>query len=79
MEDAVADRVFIDNPYCKPFVDNIVTAFNTKLPPSSLLKSETWNSGARDTSSPLTITSADDDSKIESKYSFSFSSLGSFI
>ncbi|XP_063908867.1 integrator complex subunit 1 isoform X2 [Zophobas morio] len=65
VEDAVADRVFIDNPYCKPFVDNIVTAFNTKLPPSSLLKSETWNSGARDTSSPLTITSADDDSKIE--------------
>ncbi|EEZ98703.1 integrator complex subunit 1 [Tribolium castaneum] len=65
VEDAVADRIFIDNPYCKPFVDNIITAFNTKLPPSSLLKSETWNSTARDTSSPLTITSADDDTKSE--------------
>jgi integrator complex subunit 1 len=65
VEDAVADRIFIDNPYCKPFVDNVITAFNTKLPPSSLFKSETWNSAARDTSSPLTIMSNDDESKTE--------------
>ncbi|CAH0555452.1 unnamed protein product [Brassicogethes aeneus] len=61
VEDAVTDRVFIDNPYCKPFVDNIITAFNTKVPPNSLLKSEPWSSAARDTSSPLTIHSVDED------------------
>ncbi|XP_074031571.1 integrator complex subunit 1 [Leptinotarsa decemlineata] len=61
VEDAVGDRVFVDSPFCKPFVDNIVTAFNTKIPPSSLLKSETWTSATRDTSSPLTINSIDED------------------
>ncbi|KAG5898788.1 hypothetical protein JTB14_010998 [Gonioctena quinquepunctata] len=61
VEDAVGDRVFVDSPFCKPFVDNIITAFNTKMPPSSLLKSETWTSATRDTSSPLTINSIDED------------------
>ncbi|KAK9886100.1 hypothetical protein WA026_014889 [Henosepilachna vigintioctopunctata] len=61
VEDAVGDRIWIDNPYCKPFVDNIITAFNTKLPPKSLLLSETWTTGIRDTSSPLTINSIDDE------------------
>ncbi|KAL3270064.1 hypothetical protein HHI36_009122 [Cryptolaemus montrouzieri] len=61
VEDAVGDRIWIDNPYCKPFVDNIITAFNTKLPPKSLLISEIWTSTVRDTSSPLTINSIDDE------------------
>ncbi|KAF7268865.1 hypothetical protein GWI33_018061 [Rhynchophorus ferrugineus] len=61
VEDAVADRVIIDSPFAKPFVDNVITAFHTKIPPSSLLKSETWTSAARDTSSPLTINTGDDD------------------
>ncbi|XP_057655707.1 integrator complex subunit 1 [Diorhabda carinulata] len=61
VEDAVGDRVFVDAPFCKPFVDNIITAFNTKMPSSSLLKSETWTSATRDTSSPLTINSIDED------------------
>ncbi|XP_050499679.1 integrator complex subunit 1 [Diabrotica virgifera virgifera] len=61
VEDAVGDRVFVDSPLAKPFVDNIITAFNTKMPPSSLLKSETWTSASRDTSSPLTINSIDED------------------
>lgn len=61
VEDAVGDRIFVDNPMCKPFIDNIITAFNTKMPPSSLLKSETWSSGSRETSSPLTINSVEDD------------------
>lgn len=70
VEDAVADRIFIDNPFCKPFVDNVITAFNTKLPPSFLIKSETWTSTSRDTSSPLTITNADDETKTESEYNY---------
>lgn len=66
VEDAIGDRVIIDNAFAKPFVDNVITAFHTKLPPSSLLKSETWTSAARDTSSPLTINTLDDD---DCKYS----------
>lgn len=57
----MGDRIWIDNPYCKPFVDNIVTAFNTHQPPRSLLASETWMPTARDTGSPLTIVNLDDD------------------
>ncbi|XP_018336442.1 integrator complex subunit 1 isoform X3 [Agrilus planipennis] len=60
VEDAVADRIWIDNPYCKPFVENIVTAFNTKQPPKYLL-SETWFLSSRDTGSPLTVNTLDDD------------------
>ncbi|CAH1990514.1 unnamed protein product [Acanthoscelides obtectus] len=61
VEDAVGDRVFVDSPVCKPFVDNIITAFNTKVPPASLLKSEIWSSTARDTSSPLTVSGNEED------------------
>lgn len=68
VEDAVGDRLFIDNPYCKPFIDNVITAFNTKMPPSSLLKSETWSLTGRDTSSPLTINIADNDDETFSEH-----------
>ncbi|KAK9737777.1 Protein of unknown function (DUF3677) [Popillia japonica] len=61
VEDAVGDRVWIDNSFCKPFVDNIKTAFGTKQPPKLLLASETWVPTGRDTSSPLTVNSNDDD------------------
>ncbi|CAG9768098.1 unnamed protein product [Ceutorhynchus assimilis] len=61
VEDATGDRVIIDSPFAKPFVDNVTAAFHTKVPPSSLLKSETSSSAARDTSSPLTINILDDD------------------
>jgi len=27
----------VDSPHCKTFVDNIQTAFNTKMPPKSML------------------------------------------
>lgn len=67
VEDAVGERVWIDNPYCKPFVDNIVTAFNTRIPPRSLLSSDNMMPGAaggRDTGSPLTIINMDEDEGI---------------
>jgi integrator complex subunit 1 len=37
--------VWIDRADCKGFVDNIITAFNTNLPPKSLLQSEPAQSG----------------------------------
>ncbi|XP_048516871.1 integrator complex subunit 1 isoform X3 [Dendroctonus ponderosae] len=62
VEDAIGDRIIIDSPFAKPFVDNIITAFHTKVPPlTSLLKSENWSSASRDTSSPLTINNMEDD------------------
>ena len=36
MEDSFGERVWIDRPECKQFVDNIQTAFNTKIPKVSL-------------------------------------------
>lgn len=36
----------MDSPHCKTFVDNIQTAFNTKMPPKSvLLQGEAVRSG----------------------------------
>jgi len=35
IEDATGERVWVDHPGCKGFVDNILTAFGTKLPSSS--------------------------------------------
>lgn len=37
IEDSLGERVWVDNDFCKPFVDNILTAFNTKAIPKSLL------------------------------------------
>lgn len=36
----------MDSPHCKTFVDNIQTAFNTRMPPKSmLLQGEAGRSG----------------------------------
>ena len=32
IEDAIGERVWVDHPESKPFVDNICTAFDTKIP-----------------------------------------------
>ena len=32
IEDAMGERVWVDHPESKPFVDNICTAFDTKIP-----------------------------------------------
>lgn len=33
IEDSLGERTWVDQSFCKPFVDNILTAFNTKPPP----------------------------------------------
>lgn len=40
VEDSLAERSWVDHEDCKGFVDNIITAFNTKLPPKSMLVQE---------------------------------------
>jgi len=35
VDDAMGERVWVDHPECKMFVDNIITAFNTRLPPKA--------------------------------------------
>lgn len=39
-DDALGDRVWVDHEECKGFVDNILTAFNTIIPPKSALQPE---------------------------------------
>lgn len=53
----------MDHEDCKGFVDNIITAFNTRVPLKSLLTPELSGGGlgtSRDTSSPIP-SNADDD------------------
>ncbi|XP_039082017.1 integrator complex subunit 1 isoform X4 [Hyaena hyaena] len=46
IEDSLGERIWVDSPHCKTFVDNIQTAFNTKMPPKSvLLQGEAGRSG----------------------------------
>lgn len=37
IEDSLGERIWVDSPHCKTFVENIQTAFNTKMPPKSML------------------------------------------
>ncbi|XP_069342752.1 integrator complex subunit 1 isoform X2 [Eulemur rufifrons] len=46
IEDSLGERVWVDSLHCRTFVDNIQTAFNTKMPPKSmLLQGEVGRSG----------------------------------
>ena len=36
----IGDRIWIDHEDCKVFVENILTAFKTKVPPKSYFQSE---------------------------------------
>lgn len=40
VEDSLGERIWVDHDDCKGFVDNILTAFNTKIPPKSMLAPE---------------------------------------
>ncbi|XP_043945691.1 integrator complex subunit 1 [Protopterus annectens] len=37
IEDSLGERIWVDSSHCKTFVDNIQTAFGTKMPPKSML------------------------------------------
>ncbi|RWS07795.1 Integrator complex subunit 1-like protein [Dinothrombium tinctorium] len=40
IDDSLGDRIWVDNDACKGFVDNIITAFGTKMPPKHLLSQD---------------------------------------
>jgi len=41
MDDSLGDRVWVDRVDCRAFVENIQTAFDTRLPAVSMLATET--------------------------------------
>lgn len=46
IEDSIGERFWVDREECQGFVENILTAFNTKVPPRNLLQTEgTTNPG----------------------------------
>lgn len=59
IEDAANERVWSDNEFCSPFITNVCAAFNTKVPPKSLLQPEL--SATSSTSLSMQIINLDDD------------------
>ena len=45
MDDALGERIWVDRQDCKAFVDNIQSAFNTKMPKFSALNTDDKNTG----------------------------------
>ena len=41
VEDSLGERVWLDREDCRGFVENIQTAFHTRIPPKSMLLSST--------------------------------------
>ncbi|XP_053212100.1 integrator complex subunit 1-like [Panonychus citri] len=40
IEDSLGERIWVDSDFCRGFVDNILTAFNTKNPPKNLMSQD---------------------------------------
>ncbi|XP_011171982.1 integrator complex subunit 1 [Solenopsis invicta] len=59
VEDALGERVWVDHEECKGFVDNILSGFNTRHPPKSVLQSEFPVLMQRDCPSPSTVDDED--------------------
>ncbi|XP_062303542.1 integrator complex subunit 1 isoform X1 [Osmerus eperlanus] len=68
IEDSLGERIWVDSSHCKNFVDNIQTAFGTKMPPKSMLLQTDTGRSAGDLSagsSPHPSTPDEDDSQTE--------------
>ncbi|XP_049759647.1 integrator complex subunit 1 isoform X1 [Elephas maximus indicus] len=68
IEDSLGERIWVDSPHCKAFVDNIQTAFNTKMPPKSVLLQGEAGRGGGDLSagnSPHPSLTEEEDSQTE--------------
>lgn len=68
IEDSLGERIWVDSSHCKTFVDNIQTAFNTKMPPKSMmLQTESSRLGGDLSAgnSPHPSTPDDDDNQTE--------------
>ncbi|XP_023378142.1 integrator complex subunit 1 [Pteropus vampyrus] len=68
IEDSLGERIWVDSPHCKTFVDNIQTAFNTRMPPKSMLLQGEAGRGGGDLSagsSPHPALAEEEDSQTE--------------
>ncbi|KAK7806505.1 hypothetical protein U0070_017497 [Myodes glareolus] len=68
IEDSLGERIWVDSPHCRTFVDNIQTAFNTKMPPKSVLLQGEGARGGGDLgagSSPHPSLTEEEDSQTE--------------
>uniref|UniRef100_A0A4W4DNX1 DUF3677 domain-containing protein n=1 Tax=Electrophorus electricus TaxID=8005 RepID=A0A4W4DNX1_ELEEL len=68
IEDSLGERIWVDSSHCKTFVDNIQTAFSTKMPPKSMLLQTETGRSAGDLSagnSPHPSTPDEDDNQTE--------------
>ncbi|XP_059835761.1 integrator complex subunit 1 [Hypanus sabinus] len=68
IEDSLGERIWVDSPQCKTFVENIQTAFNTKVSPKSMLLQADGGRIGSDLSaggSPHPSTPDDDDNQAE--------------
>eukprot|EP00061_Rhincodon_typus_P019048 g48487.t1 len=68
IEDSLGERIWVDSPQCKTFVENIQTAFGTKMPPKSMLLQADGGKIGGDLSaggSPHPSTPDDDDNQTE--------------
>ncbi|XP_041062638.1 integrator complex subunit 1 [Carcharodon carcharias] len=68
IEDSLGERIWVDSPQCKTFVENIQTAFGTKMPPKSMLLHAEGGKIGGDLSaggSPHPSTPDDDDNQTE--------------
>ncbi|XP_014230547.1 integrator complex subunit 1 [Trichogramma pretiosum] len=64
IEDAIGERLWVDNEECKSFVDNILTAFNTREPPKSVLQPEVGILTQKECPSPSTPMEDDNGSSL---------------
>ncbi|XP_070811006.1 integrator complex subunit 1 [Pituophis catenifer annectens] len=68
MEDSLGERIWVDSPHCKTFVENIQTAFGTKMPPKNILSHGEVGRGGGDLSagnSPHPSVPEEEDSQSE--------------
>ena len=52
LDDAAGDRLWVDSEECRPFVDNVITAFGTRVSPKSMLQPDITLAGRPDCPSP---------------------------
>ncbi|XP_064459431.1 integrator complex subunit 1-like [Ornithodoros turicata] len=62
VEDSLGDRIWVDHEECKSFVANVITAFNTRLPPKSMMAPELVFKPDACPSPPAAMNIDDDDS-----------------
>lgn len=67
VDDSLGDRLWVDHEECRCFVENILTAFKTRMPPKSMMAPElTFKSEACPSPPASSTASVDDDDSLSS-------------